>query len=228
MTHSVIHDHLRQHCASHLLVGLTPLRCHHSRRFFKCTLKLLVCILLDSLSVLQLLDQLHLQLFHLHNFFFLLLTQEVLIVDTVVMVSLYLLDTALTVFFNLHDRQSLLLSHDLILHAVLLFNFEALELLLLFVLLLHDIALFGFFSARLENCLLNFSLLILSHLVDRVIVLSDHPLVIVRCLIFVDFPLNPVLVTLLEREDLVGSLLGIIDLFPGLVLFLLQKCDSVS
>jgi hypothetical protein len=51
-------------------------------------------------------------------------------------VLLYLMDAALAIFLDLHCGQALLLIHYLILHAVLLLDLEALELLLLLVLLL--------------------------------------------------------------------------------------------
>ena len=63
------------------------------------------------------------------------------------MVSLDLLHAPLPVLLNLHRRKSLLLVHDLILHAILLLDLEALELLFLFVLLLDDLRLLGFLSS---------------------------------------------------------------------------------
>lgn len=111
-------------------------RCHHCRGFFKCTLKLLVCFLLYSLRVLQLLDQLHLELLHLHDLFFLLRSHVVLVYHTIVMMSLHLLDTSRPILFDLHSGQAFLLVNNLILHAVLLLDLKVLELLFLFVLLL--------------------------------------------------------------------------------------------
>ena len=161
--------------------------CHHGRWFLKRTLKLLVSILLDSLCVLQLLDQLHLQLLHLHDFLFLLLAKVVLVVHALIVASLHLLQAPLTVLFNLHRCQSLLLIHDLILHAVLLLDLKALELLFLLVLLLDDLRLLRFFSSRLENGLLDFAFFVCALLLDREVVLGYHALVFVRHLVVVDF-----------------------------------------
>ena len=111
---------------------------------------------------------------------------------------------------------------------VLLLYLERVELLLLFVLLLDYLGLFGFLSSRLEDSLLNFSLLVLSLLVNRVVVLSNHPLLLILVLIIVDLLLDAVLVALLQREDLVRSLLSVIDLFPCLLLFLLQQGDTIG
>jgi len=75
----------------------------------------------------------------------------------------------------------------LILHAVLLLNLEVIELLLLFVLLLDYLGLLSLFPSGLEDGFLNFSLFILTLLVDRVIVLGNHPLVFISVLIVIDF-----------------------------------------
>jgi len=39
--------------------------------------------------------------------------------------------------------------------------------------------------------------------------------------------LNAVLVTLLQRQDLIRSLLCVVNLLPGLLLFLLKKGDTI-
>lgn len=121
---------------------------------------------MHGLRILQLLDQLHLKLLHLHHFLLLLLTQVVLVVDTIFLMFLHLVGAALAVFFDLHRSKPLLLVNDLILHAVLLFNLKVLELLFLFVLLFDYLGLLGFLALGLEDGLLDLALLVLSLLVD--------------------------------------------------------------
>ena len=103
------------------------------------------------------------------------------------MVSLNLMHASLTIFLDLHCSHSLLLIHDLILHAVFLLDLEVLELLFLLILLLDYLGLLSLFPLRLEDGLLNFPLFISSLLVDRVVVLSDHALVLVSHLVVVNF-----------------------------------------
>ena len=103
------------------------------------------------------------------------------------MVSLNLMHASLTILLDLHCSHSLLLIHDLILHAVFLLDLEVLELLFLLILLLDYLGLLSLFPLRLEDGLLNFPLFISSLLVDRVVVLSDHALVLVSHLVVVNF-----------------------------------------
>ena len=163
------------------------MRRHHGRWFLKSTFELLISLFLDSLSVLKLFNELHLQLFHLHDFLFLLSPHIVLVIHAVVMSSLYLLDTSRSVFFNLHRSQAFLLINDLILHAILLLHFKVRELLLLFILLLNYLSLLGLFPSRLKDSLLNFALFICSLLIDGVVLLGVHPLVLVLRLVVIDF-----------------------------------------
>lgn len=142
---------------------------------------------MHSLRILQLLDELHLELFHLHDFFLLLLAQVVLAVDAIFMVLLHLMDAPLAVLFDFHRSQPLLLIHDLVLHAVLLLYFKVLELLFLFVLLFDYLGLLGLLALRLEDRFLHLALLFLALFVDREVRLSDHPLVLVGHLVVVDF-----------------------------------------
>lgn len=76
------------------------------------------------------------------------------------------MQATLAVLFDLHRGHSLLLVHDLILHAVLLFDLKVLELLFLLILLLDNLGLLGLFTLRLEDGLLHFPLLISTLLVD--------------------------------------------------------------
>ena len=120
--------------------------CHRCGGLLQRSLQLLVRVLLHCLRILQLLDEFHFQLFHLHDFFLLLRSQVVLVINAIVVMLLHLLYAALAVLLDLHRSQTLLLVYDLILHAILLLNLEALELLFLLVLLLDYLGLFGFFA----------------------------------------------------------------------------------
>lgn len=166
------------------------LRCHHGRWLLKSSFELLISLFLDSLSVLKLFDELHLQLFHLHDFLFLLSPHKVLVIHSIIVCSLNLLDTSLPVFFNLHRSQAFLLINDLILHAILLLHFKVRELLLLFILLLNYLRLLRLFPSRLKDSLLNFALFVSSLLIDRVVLLGVHPLLLVLRLVVIDFLLK--------------------------------------
>ncbi len=181
--------HLKQTLSlSHLALSLTfAIGCHHGWGFLECALQLLVCILLHSLCVLQLLDKLHLKLLHLHYFLFFLISQVVFIVDAVIMVSLDIRDASLTIFFNFHWGEAFLLVHNLILHAIFLLDLKVLELFLLFVLLLLDLGLLGFFTFRLKDSLLHFTLFVSPVLIDRIILRSYETLMLVLNLVVVDF-----------------------------------------
>ena len=144
------------------------------------------------------------------------------------MLSLHLLNASLAILLDLHRCQALLLVHDLILHAILLLDFKALELLLLLVLLLDNLGLFGFLASRLENGLLNLSLFIRTLLLNREIVLGDHSLVLILHLIVINFLLDSVFVSLLKSEDLICTLLSIVNFLPRLILLLLQQGDAIG
>ena len=128
------------HLSTRGIISLaTTVRCHHGRRLLQGTLELLVSIFLDGLRVLQFLYQFHLQLLHLHDFFFLLRSHVIFIVHAIIMLSLDIMESTLTVFFNFHGGQAFLLIYNLILHAIFLFNFKVIKLLLLLVLLLDNL-----------------------------------------------------------------------------------------
>ena len=144
------------------------------------------------------------------------------------MLSLHLLNASVAILFKLHCCQALLLVHDLILHAIFLLDFKALELLLLLVLLLDNLGLFGFFASRLENRLLNLSLFICTLLLNREIALCDHALILILHLIVINFLLDSVFVSLLQSEDLICTLLSIVNFLPCLILLLLKQGDTIG
>ena len=155
---------------------------------------------------------------------------------------LNLLDTTRTIFLDFHRSQPFLLVYNLILQAILLLYLEVLELLLLFILLLNDFCLLCLFSLGLKDGFLDFSLLILTLLSVGVVVLSGHSLVFVCHLILKNFLnkkkatlrralltylLNAIFITFLQRQNLISSLLSVINLLPSLLFFLLQKSDAI-
>ena len=93
----------------------------------------------------------------------------------------------MSIFLNFHSGKPFLLVDYLILHTVLLFNFEIIELFLLVVLLFDYLGLFALLTARLEDCLLHLAFLILSLSVEVVIVVCDHALVLILHLVVIDF-----------------------------------------
>ena len=79
----------------------------HGRWLTQSLLQLQVCLLLNSLCVLKSLDELHLQLFHLGDFVHLHISQRLLLLASMSVLSLggYLLASPL--FFDLHLGESL-------------------------------------------------------------------------------------------------------------------------
>ena len=156
-----------------------------------------------------------------------------------------MLGAALTVLFNLHRSQAFLLIHNLILHTILLLMLEAIKLLLLLVLLLYNLGLFGFLTPGLENSLLYLAFLISTLLVEAIVVVSIHSLLFVLHLVVVDFLhktdkrmltkaieqtylLDAVFIALFEGQNLVGTLLRIVDFFPSLLLLLLEQGNTIG
>jgi len=200
---------------------------HSSRRLFKSTLKLAVRLFLDSLGILELFDELHLKFLHLHDLFFLLLTHIVFVADARFDGFLGLLGTALAIFFLFHSSQSLLLVYNLVLHAVLLFVFEAIEFLFLFILRRRKLRLLGFFASRLENCVLHFPFFVFTLLSQRVVHWSCLTLIVILGLVVVYFFLNTIFVAFFERKNFICAFFGVINLLPGLLLFLFEQSDTV-
>ena len=171
------------------------------------------------------------------------------------MLSLDIMESTLTVFFDFHGGQAFLLIYNLILHAIFLFNFEVIKLLLLLVLLLDNLWLFCFFTSWLKDSFLDLSLFILSLSVQSIIVWSYKPLILILDLIVINFLkitnksisitdrkkaikfplhrlitylLDTIFVTFLKSENLISAFLCIIDLLPSLLLFLFEESDTIS
>ena len=170
---------------AHLLLHLAT--SHHGAWLFECTLKLLVSILLDSLSILQFLDKLHFQLFHLHNFVLLLWSNEVFINDFLIMGLLYIVKTTVSILFNLDIGNMLLLLDYLVFHSIFLLNLELLVSLLGIILLLDHLWLFSFFLLAHVDGILNLSLFFTTILLKLVVLLSSKFLLLIGHLIVVDF-----------------------------------------
>lgn len=122
---------------------------------------------------------------------------------------------------------------------------EAIKLLLLLVLLLYNLGLFGFFTPGLENSLLHLAFLISTLLVEAIVVVSIHSLLLVLHLVVVDFLhetdkrmltkaiertylLDAIFIALFEGQNLVGTLLRIVDFFPSLLLLLLEQGNTIG
>ena len=145
---------------------------------------------------------------------------------------LRIVNLTFALLINLEHGKALLLVHDLTLHAVLSLNLEILMAFLLIILRPHYFSLLGFLTLGKEDSLLNLALLLLSLLVNHVVLSRLLPLLLVFQLEVVDFlnklhthlsyPLNAILVTVLKSNDFVCTLARVLNLFPGLHLFLLE------
>ena len=170
--------------SSNVLLGV---RQHHCAWLLECLLEFLVSLLLDGLGVLELLDELHLQLLHLHDLVLLLLSDHLFVGHTVLVLSLDVEDFSLPLLLNLHGGEAFLLIDDLVLHPVLLLDLEELVSLLLVVLASNYLGLFRFFSLRQEDGFLNLLLLFLSLLVQSIVVLRLHDGALFLDSIVIDF-----------------------------------------
>lgn len=166
---------------------LFDIGCHHCTGFLKGPLKLSVCIFLDRLRVLKLLDEFHFNLLHLHDLFFLLLSDALFNAHFVLVDPLDRHNPALAVVLDFHLGQPFLLVHDLILHLVLLLDFKIHVPLLLVVLSPDDFGLFCFLFLRQEDGFLDLPLLVDSLLVEHIVLLGHVSLAFVLQLVVVDF-----------------------------------------
>ena len=159
----------------------------HSRRLTQGFLELQVCLLLDGLSILKSLDELHFQLFHLRDFVHLHVSQRFLLLASLSVLSLglYLLPSSL--LLDLHLREPLRLQTNLILHLILLLDSEIVLSLFLLVLLLDHLRLLSFFFLLQEKSILNLFLFVVPLLGNHVIILAHMPLLLVLQLDIEDF-----------------------------------------
>ena len=170
---------------AHLLLHLWAT--HHGAWLLKCTLKFCISILLNGLCILQLLNQLHLKFFHLHDFILLCCSHIVFIHDSLVLLLLHVVESTVLVLFYLYVGYMLLLLDDLILHSVLLLNLELHMSLLLIILLLDHLALFCLLFFAHKYGFLNFLLLVTTIPLHLIVLLCCHFLMLVQNLIVVDF-----------------------------------------
>ncbi len=89
------------------------------------------------MCVLYLLDELHFDALHIHDFFFFGLAEAVFNVGPVGLAALGHHDLSLAFLFDLHLGKTLLLVDDLVLHLVLGLHFEFLVAPLLLILCLY-------------------------------------------------------------------------------------------
>ena len=75
---------------------------------------------------------------------------------------------------------------------------------------------------------MNLSLFICTLLLNREIALGDHALILILHLIVINFLLDTVFVSLLQSEDLICTLLSIVDFLPCLILLLLKQGDAIG
>ena len=80
-----------------------------------------------------------------------------------------------------------MLIDNLVLHPVLLLNFEVLVALFLIILTPNNLRLFSFFSLRQENGLLDLFLFVLTLLVECIVILRLQSCVLILHLVVIDF-----------------------------------------
>jgi len=183
---------------------------------------------LNCLRVLELLDELHLEKFHLHHLLLLLLDDAVLLVDLSSDLLSGVLDFPAAHFFlflfsnlfvEFDSRLSFLIES---LHEFELVCFASnvllgldFGLLRLFVLAHED--------GLLDLCLLNASLF--AHLGNPVLgVVGDHLIVFHLLHLFCDADV----IAFLKPHDFTSTLFRFLNLLPGLHLLLLEEGDTVS
>ena len=183
---------------------------------------------MNCLRVLELLDELHLEEFHLHHLLLFLLDDAVLLFDLSCDLCSGLLHFPAAHLF-LFLFSDLLVEFD----SSLSFLIKSLHIFELMsfasnVLLRLDFGLLRLFmlahqDGLLDLCFLNASFL--AHLGDSVLGLAGDHLVVFHLLhLFCDADV----VAFLKSHDFTSALLCFLDLLPGLHLLLLQEGDTVS
>jgi len=140
----------------------------------ECLLELGVGLFLDSLCVLQLLDEFHLEELHLHDLLLLDLAIAALILQLTVHVPLDRGDPPLPVLLDLQQSEPLLLEDKLVLHLVVLFCLELNLVAALLELLLDGLGLLSLLPLGEEDGLLDLALFVLPLLLQDVVALTAH------------------------------------------------------
>lgn len=185
-------------------------------------------MLLDGLSVLELLDELHLKHFHLHDLLLLGADNGFFLAHTLLHFLLGLVLLPPDELFFLKKRDPLLLLHHLVLDRSILRSLAEENLLSLLVLHLDEPLLLHFlFLAQVDGLLDLLPLLVplLSHFIDFLLVFILHHLLHTKLFHLL---MDLVLILLLQRDDLSGSFLSLLNLLPGTHLLLLEEGDSVG
>jgi hypothetical protein len=120
------------------------------------------------------------------------------------------------------------LQPNLVLHSVLLLNAVHILVASLLELLLCQFGLLGFLFLLKHQSFLNFLFFFLALLGNHEIGLSHLPLLLLFQLDVEDFLLDFLLVALLLLINVSCALPRLLNFFPGLHFFLLQKSDTVS
>lgn len=200
----------------------------HHGAIVDCILELDVSLLLNSLSILQLLDQLHLKHLHLHDLGLLLSYNLFFFSDLPGDVLARLLLLFASELFHLGSLYLLLLLLNLGFHVVLLGHLVIELLLPLLALHVDELGLLCLFLLMHNDGVFYFALF------DDALVpqlLYAHPLLLGPLLLILSllhFLELLFLVLCFQPLDLVRSLPGLFDFLPRFGLFLLQKCNSVG
>ena len=193
-----------------------------------CVFEFYVCLLLNSLGILQFLNQLHLKHFHLHDLCLLLSYHLFLFSDLPGDIVPRLLLLFASELFDLGSLYLFLLLLNLCFHVVLLGHLVVELLLPLLALHIHKLGLLRFFFLVHHDSVFYFAFFEVPLIPE---LLYAHPLLVLSLL----FDLNVLyflnllfLVLSLELLDLTCSLPGFFDLLPRFGFFLFQKCDSIG
>ena len=190
-------------------------------------LELGVGLLLNSLGVLQLLDEFHLEHLHLHDLGLFLLYYFLLLSNLTSDVLSCSVNLGLSKLFDLGSLEALVLLLDTVRQVSLSLLLLQLDRVARLVLLVDELGLLGFFSLMKKNGLLHATLI--SHSLSphgsHVLALSSLPPLVLEDQLLL--ALCALLVSELGLDNIVGTTLGLLDLLPRFHFLLLQKCDTV-
>jgi len=193
----------------------------------KSLLKIQISLFLNSLSVLQSLDEFHFKFLHLGNFIHLDVPKLILTITSLSMVLSSHHHFSSLFFLKFHLSKSLRLKANLVFHLVFLLYSEVVLSLLLLILLSYHFSLFCFFFFLQQKCILNFLLFIITLLGYHIVILAQLSFLFIIKLNIKDFLLDFLFISLFKPSDVISSLLGFFDLLPRFHFFLFEQSDSI-
>ena len=163
-------------------------RCiEHSSGLAESFLKFKIGLLLNSLRVLQTLNELHLEFLHLSDLIHLNVAHMLFFITPVIVLLACHHHLSAVLLLDLQAGETLRLKTNLVLHLILLLYAEIVLSLLLLVLLLDHLGLLGLFLLLQEKSILHLLLVVVTLSRQHVVVLTLHSLVLVLHLDVEDF-----------------------------------------